>query len=179
MVTLGTGVGGGVIINEKIVCGSNGAGGEIGHINMKENEKDACGCGNHGCLEQYASATGIVRTTKKFLEEHPEAETVLKNDEITAKAIFDAAKADDEVAIKMVDKTAKILGRGLSQIACVVNPQVFVIGGGMSKAGALLIEKVQGYYQQYAFHAAKNTYFKLADLGNDAGIYGGVRMILD
>lgn len=179
MVTLGTGVGGGVIINEKIVCGSNGAGGEIGHINMKENEKDACGCGNHGCLEQYASATGIVRTTKKFLEEHPENETVLKNDEITAKAIFDAAKAGDEIAIKMVDKTAKILGRGLSQIACVVNPQVFVIGGGMSKAGALLIEKVQGYYQQYAFHAARDTYFKLADLGNDAGIYGGVRMILD
>ncbi|MBQ1992789.1 MAG: ROK family glucokinase [Clostridia bacterium] len=179
MVTLGTGVGGGVIINEKIVCGSNGAGGEIGHINMKENEKDTCGCGNRGCLEQYASATGIVRTTKKYLEEHPEAETVLKNDEITAKAIFDAAKADDEVAIKMVDKTAKILGRGLSQIACVVNPQVFVIGGGMSKAGAMLIEKVQGYYQQYAFHAARDTYFKLADLGNDAGIYGGVRMILD
>lgn len=179
MVTLGTGVGGGVIINEKIVCGSNGAGGEIGHINMKENEKDACGCGNHGCLEQYASATGIVRTTKKFLEEHPDSETVLTNDEITAKAIFDAAKAGDEVAIKMVDKTAKILGRGLSQIACVVNPQVFVIGGGMSKAGALLIEKVQSYYQQYAFHAARDTYFKLADLGNDAGIYGGVRMILD
>ena len=179
MVTLGTGVGGGVIINEKIVCGSNGAGGEIGHINMKENEKDACGCGNRGCLEQYASATGIVRTTKKLLEEHPESETVLKDDEITAKAIFDAAKAGDEVANKMVDKTAKILGRGLSQIACVVNPQVFVIGGGMSKAGTLLIEKVQSYYQQYAFHAARNTYFKLADLGNDAGIYGGVRMILD
>ncbi len=179
MVTLGTGVGGGVIINEKIVCGSNGAGGEIGHINMKENEKDTCGCGNRGCLEQYASATGIVRTTKNFLEEHPEAETVLKDDEVTAKAIFDAAKAGDEVAIKMVDKTAKILGRGLSQIACVVNPQVFVIGGGMSKAGAMLIEKVQGYYQQYAFHAARDTYFKLADLGNDAGIYGGVRMILD
>lgn len=179
MVTLGTGVGGGVIINEKIVCGSNGAGGEIGHINMNENEKDACGCGNHGCLEQYASATGIVRTTKKFLEEHPESETILKNDEITAKAIFDAAKSGDEVAIKMVDKTSKILGRGLSQIACVVNPQVFVIGGGMSKAGNLLIEKVQNYYKQYAFHAAKDTCFKLADLGNDAGIYGGVRMLLD
>lgn len=179
MVTLGTGVGGGVIINEKIVCGSNGAGGEIGHINMNENEKDACGCGNHGCLEQYASATGIVRTTKKFLEEHPESETILKNDEITAKAIFDSAKAGDEVAIKMVDKTSKILGKALSQIACVVNPQVFVIGGGMSRAGNLLIEKVQSYYQQYAFHAARNTCFKLADLGNDAGIYGGVRMLLD
>ncbi len=179
MVTLGTGVGGGVIINEKIVAGSDGAGGEIGHINMKENEKEACGCGNHGCLEQYASATGIVRTTKKFLEEHPDAETELNAKTVTAKDIFDCAKNGDEVAEKMVDRTAKILGRGLSQIACVVNPQVFVIGGGMSKAGSLLIEKVQNYYQQYAFHAARNTYFKLADLGNDAGIYGGVRMILD
>ena len=179
MVTLGTGVGGGVIINEKIVAGSDGAGGEIGHINMKENEKEACGCGNHGCLEQYASATGIVRTTKKFLEEHPDAETELNAKTVTAKDIFDCAKNGDEVAEKMVDRTAKILGRGLSQIACVVNPQVFVIGGGMSKAGSVLIEKVQNYYQQYAFHAARNTYFKVADLGNDAGIYGGVRMILD
>lgn len=179
MVTLGTGVGGGVIINEKVVYGSNGAGGEIGHINVKENERESCGCGNRGCLEQYASATGIVRTTKKYLEEHPDEETKLKNVEISAKSIFDCAKDGDEVAIKMVDRTAKILGRGLAMIACVVNPQVFVIGGGMSKAGSLLIEKVQKYYQQYAFHAAKSTYFKLADLGNDAGIYGGVRMILD
>ena len=179
MVTLGTGVGGGVIINEKIVSGSDGAGGEIGHINMKENEKETCGCGNHGCLEQYASATGIVRTTKKYLEEHPDVKTTLNDAEVTAKYIFDCAKDGDEIAEKMVDRTAKILGRGLSQIACVVNPQVFVIGGGMSKAGTPLIEKVQYYYQQYAFHAARNTYFKLADLGNDAGIYGGVRMILD
>lgn len=179
MVTLGTGVGGGVIINEKIVSGSNGAGGEIGHINMKENEKETCGCGNHGCLEQYASATGIVRTAKNFLEEHPDCETILNKEELTAKDIFDAAKKGDKVAEKMVDKTAKILGRGLSQIACVVNPQVFVIGGGVSKAGAFLIEKIQKYYQDYAFHAAKETYFKLADLGNDAGIYGCVRMILD
>lgn len=179
MVTLGTGVGGGVIINEKVVYGSNGAGGEIGHINVKENEREVCGCGNKGCLEQYASATGIVRTTKKYLEEHPDEETKLQDMEISAKSIFDCAKDGDEVATKMVDRTAKILGRGLSMIACVVNPQVFVIGGGMSKAGSLLIEKVQKYYQQYAFHAAKSTYFKLADLGNDAGIYGGVRMILD
>ena len=103
MVTLGTGVGGGVIINEKIVAGSDGAGGEIGHINMKENEKEACGCGNHGCLEQYASATGIVRTTKKFLEEHPDAETELNAKTVTAKDIFDCAKNGDEVAEKMVD----------------------------------------------------------------------------
>ena len=147
MVTLGTGVGGGVIINEKIIPGSDGAAGEIGHLRVKERETETCGCGNHGCLEQYASATGIARVTKKYLEEH-----------------------DDE--------TAKILAKGLSLVACVVNPQVFVIGGGMSKAGDFLIEQVQKYYQEYAFHACKNTFFKLADLGNDAGIYGCVRMII-
>lgn len=178
MVTLGTGVGGGVIINEKIIPGSDGAAGEIGHLRVKERETETCGCGNHGCLEQYASATGIARVTKKYLEEHDD-ETVLRNTpELTAKAIFDAAKLGDEVAIKMVDETAKILAKGLSLVACVVNPQVFVIGGGMSKAGDFLIEQVQKYYQEYAFHACKNTFFKLADLGNDAGIYGCVRMII-
>lgn len=179
VVTLGTGVGGGVIVNEKIVSGSNGAGGEIGHININEKEKEACGCGNYGCLEQYASATGIVRTTRSYLKEHPDAKTVLNAEKLTAKDIFDAAKNGDEIADKMVDKTAKILGRGLSQIACVVNPQVFVIGGGVSKAGAFLVDRVQKYYREYAFHAARETYFKLADLGNDAGMYGCVRMILD
>ena len=179
VVTLGTGVGGGVIVHEKIVSGSNGAGGEIGHININEKEKEACGCGNHGCLEQYASATGIVRTTRNYLKEHPDAKTVLNAEKLTAKDIFDAAKNGDEIADKMVDKTAKILGRGLSQLACVVNPQVFVIGGGVSKAGAFLVDRVQKYYREYAFHAARETYFKLADLGNDAGMYGCVRMILD
>ena len=136
---LGAGVGGGVIINEKIIPGSDGAAGEIGHLRVKERETETCGCGNHGCLEQYASATGIARVTKKYLEEHDD-ETVLRNTpELTAKAIFDAAKLGDEVAIKMVDETAKILAKGLSLVACVVNPQVFVIGGGMSKAGDFLI----------------------------------------
>ena len=177
-ITVGTGVGGGVIINEKIIPGSDGAAGEIGHLRVKERETETCGCGNHGCLEQYASATGIARVTKKYLEEHDD-ETILRNTpELTAKAIFDAAKLGDEVAIKMVDETAKILAKGLSLVACVVNPQVFVIGGGMSKAGDFLIEQVQKYYQEYAFHACKNTFFKLADLGNDAGIYGCVRMII-
>lgn len=179
MVTLGTGVGGGVIIDEKIVHGSNGAGGEIGHLRVKERETEACGCGNHGCLEQYASANGIARVTKKYIAEHDD-ETVLRNlDDITAKDIFDAAKLGDAVALKMVDETAKLLGKGLSLVACVVNPQVFVIGGGMSKAGDFLIEQIQKYYQEYAFHACKNTFFKLADLGNDAGIYGCVRMIIE
>ena len=179
MVTLGTGVGGGVIVDEKIVPGSNGAGGEIGHLRVKERETETCGCGNHGCLEQYASANGIARVTKKYLAEHDD-ESVLRNaEEITAKAIFDAAKLGDALAIKMVEETAKLLGKGLSIIACVVNPQVFVIGGGMSKAGDYLIEAVQKYYQEFSFHACKNTFFKLADLGNDAGIYGCARMIIE
>ena len=178
LVTLGTGVGGGIIVDGKIVGGAHGAGGEIGHAAVDHEEKEACNCGNCGCLEQYASATGIARVTKKYLEEHDD-ETVLRNTpELTAKAIFDAAKLGDEVAIKMVDETAKILAKGLSLVACVVNPQVFVIGGGMSKAGDFLIEQVQKYYQEYAFHACKNTFFKLANLGNDAGIYGCVRMII-
>lgn len=179
MVTLGTGVGGGVIIDEKIVSGNDGAAGEIGHLHVKDREPEACGCGSHGCLEQYASANGIARVTKKYLEEHDD-ETILRNSpEITSKVIFDAAKLGDAVAVKMVEDTAKLLGRGLALVACVVNPQVFVIGGGMSKAGDLLIETIQKYYQEYAFHACKNTFFKLADLGNDAGIYGGVRMIIE
>ena len=173
MVTLGTGVGGGVIINEKIISGSDGAAGEIGHLRVKERETETCGCGNHGCLETIASVESVLD-----LEEHDD-ETVLRNTpELTAKAIFDAAKLGDEVANKMVDETAKILAKGLSLVACVVNPQVFVIGGGMSKAGDFLITKVQEYYQEFAFHACKNTFFKLADLGNDAGIYGCVRMII-
>lgn len=179
MVTLGTGVGGGVIINEKIISGSGGAGGEIGHLHMIDGEMESCGCGNHGCLEQYASASGIARVTKKYLAENND-ESVLRNEaKITSLAIFNAAKAGDVVALKMVDYVADLLGKALSQIACVVNPQVFVIGGGMSKAGDILIDAIQTHYKKYAFHACRETYFKVAELSNDAGMVGGVRLILE
>lgn len=179
MVTLGTGVGGGVIINGKIMDGNNGAAGEIGHIKVSDEEKDNCGCGKCGCLEQYASATGIVRSAKRLLEK-TEKSTVLKSiQELTAKDIFDAAKKNDEVAIELVDDFGKKLGTSLALISCVCDPEVFVIGGGVSKAGEILINSVKKHYVENAFHASRKTDFKLAELGNDAGIFGGAWLVQD
>lgn len=180
MVTLGTGVGGGIIINEHILPGANGAAGEIGHMPMKDNEPETCGCGKKGCLEQYASATGIVNMTKRYFSEHEQAESSLKNiNAFTAKDIFDAAKEEDKVALEMMDEVGIMLGKALASIACVVNPEVFVIGGGMAKAGNILLDCIQKHYTEYAFHAACDTDFKSAELSNNAGIYGGVRLVLE
>lgn len=178
MVTLGTGVGGGIIIGGRMVAGSNGAGGEIGHIMMEEHETDTCGCGKKGCLEQYASATGIVRMTKKLLAEDERASSLRKLDEVTAKDIFDAAKAGDALALEAVEGLGKMLGTALANIACVVNPEIFVIGGGVSKAGAILLDVVEKYFMERTFHACRNAKFALASLGNDAGMYGCVQMLL-
>ena len=178
MVTLGTGVGGGVILNGRIVSGVNGAGGEIGHFHMNDEETDTCGCGKKGCLEQYGSATGIVRMTRKALKNYS-GETSLKDDEsLSAKAIFDAAKEGDALACEMNEQLGRMLGKALSYIASVTNPEVFVIGGGVSRAGAILTDTIQRHYKEYVFHAAANTRFALAELGNDAGIYGGVGLLL-
>ena len=178
MVTLGTGVGGGVIIDGKIVAGFHGAGGEIGHITVNPDEIEACNCGKYGCLEQYASATGIVRMAKRKLSKTDDATTLRNFDPLTAKDIFDEAKAGDEVAKELVDELGSILGAALSNLACVVNPQSIVIGGGVSKAGDILIETIQEHFKENAFHALKETEFGIATLGNDAGIYGCVAMIL-
>ncbi len=178
MVTLGTGVGGGIIINERILAGATGAAGEIGHIPTMDDEEEVCGCGKRGCLEQYTSATGIVRLCKRYLTANPDVETTLTM-ECSAKDVCDAAKAGDAVGIAVVEQLGKILGKGLAQVACVVNPQAFVIGGGMAKAGMILIEAIQKNYVENAFHASRNAEFKLAELGNSAGIFGGVKLTLD
>ena len=179
MVTLGTGVGGGVIQDGKIVSGFNGAAGELGHIPTRDDETECCGCGKKGCLEQYASANGFTRITKRYLEANPDAETVLKNaPELSSKVIFDAAKEGDAVALHMVDEVGRILGKALATISCVADPQVFVLGGGMSKSGPILTDCIEKYYKEYAFHASRGTEIKLATLGNLAGIYGGVGMLL-
>ncbi|MBQ3030581.1 MAG: ROK family glucokinase [Agathobacter sp.] len=178
MVTLGTGVGGGIIVDGKIVAGFNGAGGEIGHITVNPDEIEACNCGNYGCLEQYTSATGIVRMAKRKLAKSDDETTLRKFDPLTARDIFDEAKAGDEVAKELVDELGNILGATLAKIGCVVNPEVFVIGGGVSKAGAILIDTIQEHYRETAFYALKETRFELAKLGNDAGIYGSVAMLL-
>ncbi|MCI8992442.1 MAG: ROK family glucokinase [Eubacterium sp.] len=178
MLTLGTGIGGGITIDGKILAGINGAAGEVGHIPMNDEETECCGCGKKGCLEQYASATGIARMAKKKLAES-NVDSVLKNDgEITAKKVFDAAKAGDAFAIEQVEELGKRLGKACACIACVCNPQIFVIGGGVSKAGSIVTDVIKKYFCRYAFHAASNTPFALAELGNDAGIYGGVKMVL-
>ena len=178
MVTLGTGVGGGIILDGHILPGSNGAAGEIGHMPMRDDETEFCGCGKQGCLEQYATATGIVRMTRKYLKENPGVETLLTKDS-SAKDIFDAAKANDKVALQMVSELGNMLGKALACISCVVNPQAFVIGGGVSKAGEILIDAVRKEYVHYAFHASADTPFKLAELGNDAGMYGCVKLVLE
>ena len=178
MVTLGTGVGGGVIVKGKILNGSNGAAGEIGHICVNENETDVCGCGKRGCLEQYSSATGIVRICKKLLEESKE-DSVLRSGEISAKTIFDAVKADDEFAKSVAKVYGSYLGKALAAISCVVNPEVICIGGGVAKAGQVVIDYVKPTYQEQTFHASRDVKFALAELGNDAGIYGAAKLVLD
>lgn len=178
MVTLGTGVGGGVIIGGHIVAGATGAGGEIGHIPVNAQETETCGCGKTGCLEQYASATGVVRLTKRALAASDQPSSLRSLTEVTAKDTFDAAKAGDALALEVIEQFGEILGRALAAIACVVNPEVFVIGGGVSKAGTIITDVVAKYYVPNAFHACREAQFKLAELGNDAGIYGCVRMIL-
>lgn len=177
-VTLGTGVGGGIIIGGKIVSGSTGAGGEIGHIHLEDEEPAACGCGGHGCLEQYASATGVVRIAKKKLAFSDKA-SVLRDKEITAKDIWDAVKEGDELAIEVAKVYGEYLGKGLAAVANVVNPDIFVIGGGVSKAGEVLIDYMKPYFEKYVFPGAKNAKFALAVLGNDAGIYGAAKLVLD
>ena len=179
VVTLGTGVGGGIIVDGKIVAGATGAGGEIGHITVNEAEIEPCNCGQYGCLEQYASATGIVRMAKRKLAKSDEATTLRNMEDLSAKIIFDEAKAGDEIAKGLVDELGKILGSALSNIACVVNPEVVVIGGGVSKAGEILLTTISKHFREQCFHACSTTEFALAKLGNDAGMYGCMKMILD
>lgn len=177
-VTLGTGVGGGIIINGEIVTGATGAGGEIGHIHVEDNETEPCNCGNPGCLEQYASATGITRMANRALKAS-DKDSVLRSGEVSAKAVFDAVKAGDGLAIEVACAFGEYLGKGLGVIAGVVNPEIFVIGGGVSKAGEILFDYIKPPFERTVFHGCKDAKFALATLGNDAGIYGAARMVLN
>ncbi len=183
MVTLGTGVGGGIIVRGKILTGAMGAGGEIGHLKVRsENEEDSCNCGGKGCLEQYASATGIVRMATKKL--HPgsaslEESCLSGGQEITAKAIFDGAKDKDQYCVEVVEEFGRVLGLGLANVAQVVDPEAFVIGGGVSKAGDIILDVIKRYYNDHVMFALQNKEFRLAELGNDAGIYGAAKLVIE
>lgn len=178
-VTLGTGVGGGIIVDGKILSGATGAGGEIGHIHVMDDETEACNCGNCGCLEQYTSATGIVLLAKRRLAEDDKPSVLRESGNISAKTVFDAVKDGDELAIEVAERFGKILGKTLAGIAAVVNPEIFVIGGGVSKAGPVLLDYIQKNYTLYAFSGSRGALFALATLGNDAGIYGAAKLVLD
>ena len=178
-VTLGTGVGGGIIVGGKLLRGGHGAGGEIGHVKVTEDETEACGCGKKGCLEQYASATGVVRAAKRFLAESGKPSSLRDYEKISAKAVFDEAKNGDELANGILDFFGKKLGYGLSIISCVCDPDIFVIGGGVSKAGQIILDRIEDNFRKHAFPACEGTRFALASLGNDAGIYGCARLMLE
>ncbi len=178
MVTLGTGVGGGIIVNGKILNGAHGAGGEIGHANLIAAEEDACNCGNVGCLEQRTSATGLTKLANIMLKKSHK-DSSLRECEVNAKSIFDAMKAGDELAGEIVDKFAAYLGNAMAIFACVTDPEIILIGGGVSKAGQVLIDAVRPYFVRDTFPACKQTPIAIASLGNDAGIYGAARLVLD
>ena len=178
MVTLGTGVGGGIIIDGRNLTGFTGAGGEIGHMHVEDGEEESCNCGNRGCLEQYSSATGITRLANRLLAASGR-DSVLRGREVSAKSVFDAVKAKDPLAVEAAEKFGKYLGDALASIACVVNPEAIVIGGGVSKAGEILIDYIRPHYEKNVFHGSREVKFSLATLGNDAGIYGAAKLLLD
>ena len=178
LITLGTGVGGGVIVNGKVIDGSHGAGGETGHITVNRHETATCGCGKHGCLEQYSSATGVVRCMKKLLDENPDIPCPLRGTDFAAKDVFDAARSGDALAAREVDEMSDTLGMALASIAATTDPEMFMIGGGVARAGEVLFDPLREHYKTYAFKSCRETPIVAATLGNDAGIYGSVRLIV-
>lgn len=180
-ITLGTGVGGGIIAEGKLLHGMSAAG-EVGHINV-EPEGYVCTCGNRGCLETYASATGVVRVARDMAEEFA-GQSALKvavdnGDDVTSKMVFDLAKEDDALALSVVDRVCRYLGVACANISCILHPEYIVIGGGVSAAGNFLLERVVKYFKKYAFPTIRNTTtLKLAQLGNDAGVIGAASLAL-
>jgi glucokinase len=181
-VTLGTGVGGGVIANGDIVHGVSGAAGEIGHITSAAVGGAPCNCGKSGCLETIASATGIVRLAHEELRTSPASGELAKVYKetgcLTAKNVFDAARNNDENALKVIDTVALYLGIALANIANTLNPEKIVLGGGVSKAGDILLNPVKEQFLKNAFpRVAKSTEISIATLGNDAGVIGAAWLV--
>ena len=178
-VTLGTGVGGGIVVEGKLLHGAHGSGAEIGHLVLNRDETDVCGCGKRGCVEQYCSATGIVRMAKKALEGYEGITALRRFDPLTCKDIFDCGKAGDDLALKILDQYYACMGEFLANICNVVDPDAVVLGGGVSRAGQMLLDGTRPYFDKYVFHAARGAQFALASLGNDAGAYGAFKLALD
>ena len=179
LVTLGTGVGGGIVIEGQLLHGAHGAGAEIGHMVLNRDETAVCGCGKRGCVEQYCSATGIVRLAKLRLDKDGAASSLRALTDLTCRDIFDAGKAGDAVALEILDQFYDYMGQFLGSVCSAVDPEAVVIGGGVSKAGHVLLEGIEPYFHKYVFHAASQVRFALASLGNDAGAYGAFKLAVD
>ena len=179
LVTLGTGVGGGIVVDGKIVLGASGAAGEIGHMVINKEETESCGCGKKGCVEQYCSATGIVRLAKRYLASSDTPSSLRDFQILTCKDVFDAAKAGDAAAAAILEQVYGYMGEFIANICNVLNPEAVVIGGGVSKAGQPLLDGIRRHFDKYIYHASTNVTFAIAALGNDAGAYGAVKMILE
>ncbi|MBW3114344.1 ROK family glucokinase [Bacillus sp. MCCB 382] len=181
-VTLGTGVGGGVITNGNIVHGVKGAGGEIGHITVVPEGGFQCNCGKTGCLETVASATGVVRLANEKLDAVADESSLRElrdsRGTINAKDIFDAARETDELALAVVDQLAFYLGLSLANLGNGLNPEKIVIGGGVSKAGDILLKPVKKHFEQFSFPTVRtSTNLSIATLGNDAGVIGAAWLV--
>lgn len=177
--TLGTGVGGGIILNGKIYQGFSGMAGEIGHIAVVPDlEAIQCGCGKKGCVETVSSATGIIRMAKDAVE-RGDRTTLSTVEKMNAKEVFDAAKAGDEVAMRIVNRAAFYLGKSMAAVAAVLNPEVFIIGGGVAYAGDILFNEVRAVYAKYTPDPLlKGVSILPALLGNNAGIVGAAGLHL-
>ena len=176
-VTLGTGIGGGVIVDGRLLTGAHGVGGELGHIEISAPDKAPCTCGKRGCVEQYASANGIVRVTKKRLAESAEPSCLRAMEHFACKDVFDAARSGDAFAVETLEQVFDYLGEALADACCVCDPERIILGGGVSRAGDYLLQGVERHFRLHMFHACKDTQFALATLGNDAGMYGAFRLL--
>ena len=179
LLTLGTGIGGGIVLDGRLVNGFHGAAGEFGHILADPDETEACSCGKRGCIEQYASATGIVRYTKRVLNQTQLESTLRTQPNFTAKDVLDAAKAGDPAALTAARAAFEKLGTVIAGICNAIDPEVVLLGGGVSRAGEILLALIRPTFEQAAFHACRDTKILLATLGNDAGIYGGMKLLLN
>ena len=180
-ITLGTGLGGGIISNGEIVHGHNGSGAEIGHMRADFDQRFKCNCGKSGCIETVASATGVVNLVNFYYPKLTFKSSILqliKDNNVTAKAVFDAAKAGDQFCIFITEKVANYIGYLCSIISVTSNPKYIVLGGGMSTAGPILIENIKTEYNNLTFTPAQfETEIVQAKLGNDAGITGAAGLI--
>jgi len=177
--TLGTGVGGGIILDGRMDFGAGGLGGEIGHMIVDPTETLPCNCGQYGCLDQIASATGIVRCTKRMLEQAQDDSALRKLDSITAKDVLDAAKAGDPLAAAAFDRCMYYLGKSMAMLTNILDPEVYIIGGGVSKAGDYLTQTVKKHFDAMSTLSEQKADIVLAKLGNDAGIYGAAKLAMD